>query len=327
MSLSPARNGDVLAIEESKGLCCISAGGSVRWTISIPDLSGPLTPLSIDRTGELALLPAMSSLYCISMDGRIEWHLKEMAHRAVWCPDTDKAFVTDGFGTCYMVDRSGKKLWEFEEPGPGGGCEPWCTVAAGPSGHLYFLSGDTIYCFSAGGALLWKTDMTSMDSEPLIARDGSLVVTMNRGLGAAVLSAISPEGRVRWQQNLNSSAYWQPPLEDSQGTIYAIVSSGFLYSVDRLGKLNWQLQCTPTIDTWPYKPWAYVNEDRSIVMHSVWGSGVFTRHILWLVAPDGTVSYAWWGASPKGIFVDPLGNLYLWSRNGLIAKYDLTSHN
>lgn len=148
------------------------------------------------------------------------------------------AIATDGtiyFGShdkkLYALRPDGTKKWEFSTGGP-----VLSSPAIDYSGKIYFSSVDgNFYVLNPDGTLHWSTRTGGITaSSPVIANDGSIYVCVNQ-----YRSAISPDGKVKWQlPNADNFMSSTPALtadglaiySGSEGTLSAIEPNGDILS-------------------------------------------------------------------------------------------------
>jgi outer membrane protein assembly factor BamB len=159
-------------------------------------------------------------------------------------------------GTLYALRDPGngdrlQLAWRFQPPGRG---SVHSTPAIGRDGTLYAMFGTTgqspstsLYALKApaGGLepqVAWSVELGDgrATSSPIIAGDG----TIYAAAGAGKLSAVSPEGSVRWSAQTGPLSKSSPALGPG-GTVYLPSIDGKLYAVEppaagaTLGSVRW----------------------------------------------------------------------------------------
>jgi len=136
----------------------------------------------------------VSSLICINPDGSIKWNFEVRAMGHYGAPTMDKIGNIFFFGEnssyeygIYSLDYKGNFRWFCQLDGDDDGFEDvQHGLVCDADGTIYVGSawGNYLYAISNSGDLLWKIPLDGMyaDSSPVIGRDGTLYIGLNKGV-------------------------------------------------------------------------------------------------------------------------------------------------
>ena len=132
-------------------------------------------------------------------------------------------------------------------------------------------------CLVEKWKVYFEREPIDTDSEPVIAKDGTIYITA--GIGLDTLYAINPNGNIKWKyeaQGPYSESLYTPALAED-GTIYVQSGDGNFYALNPNGTEKWILK------TGEAKSSPAIGEDGTIFV----GGG----HNLYAINPDGTIKW------------------------------------
>ncbi len=141
----------------------------------------------------------------------------------------------------YCIDTTGKLLWKFRASGE------IYSAPATDGKKIFFTSEDGgVYSLSRDGRLLWQKKISSEPSSPTLDKDGSIFITADGIYG------FSAKGRELFAFTTpDKDAFLTPPVLSPDGlSLLAGCEDGYLYCIDKKGKLNWK---APTPDEDPIR--------------------------------------------------------------------------
>ncbi|WP_145046147.1 MULTISPECIES: PQQ-binding-like beta-propeller repeat protein [Paenibacillus] len=202
-------------------------------------------PAVIGKDGTIYTITS-SGLRAVSANGSPLWTFKDATNQPII--GKDGLIFTIGGTNLYAINPDGTLNSKIAYPGSG-------------SIREYAISGNNVAYLGTGNGTLHAFDLTNKtllwsykgvignyNSHPAIAPDGTVYIAhMNGGLS---LTAINPDGTLKWNKKLNGSAANQismkrgAPILDKDGNIY-VMSTGnnaTIYSISPSVDLNWTLQ-------------------------------------------------------------------------------------
>ena len=146
---------------------------------------------------------------------------------------------------CAQLDANitpGTLKWRFSRWG-------FYPPALGVDGSVYYASESCLFCLNpATGTVNWARSLGyHVVSMPVIARDGTIFVTVKDNLGNAhvYLCSLDPAGNVNWKRPYDLHWYSQPAL-GADGSVYIFGNTGTgsgLYAIDPVdGSIQWIFQ-------------------------------------------------------------------------------------
>lgn len=223
---------------------------SLDWMFEVGPAQG--SPFATRILGTPAIAPD-GTLYLGAMDGKVYAINPDGSEK--WAFDTGNAvqssaaIATDGTvylgstnGTLYALNPDGTVKWTFAEPEALIAASP----AIGPDGTIYIGSmGDNVFFYAVNpdGTKKWEFDAgSSVFSSAAVAADA----TTYFGSADGVLTALLPDGSVRWQSNAAAgSAINSSPAIETDGTIYFVSMDETLHAVNPDGSLKWSNSVGP----------------------------------------------------------------------------------
>jgi outer membrane protein assembly factor BamB len=164
------------------------------------------------------------------------WPFQGANNRYVASPlvANDKVFAPNSNGTLYVLDLTGKLLWEYHTKEP-----LWATPAT--NGNVIYLPSmdHHIYALDAqSGELIWQSkDLGgAVVGTPAIGPDGTLYV----GSFGQLMNALNPQnGEVIWSKSTTGWIWGGPALD--QGVLYFGDLDGVFYAMNAAdGSIRWQ---------------------------------------------------------------------------------------
>ncbi len=299
-----------LAVQNWTGSPAVAADGSMYF-----DYRGKLTALNSDGTPKWTFAQnSLSSSPVVAPDGSIyyvsgpstydKWLYKILPNGALdWSKDlvTDSVFqpVVDNVGRVYVIDyvmvpgynvidysklsafdSSGNLVWEFKVPPD---ILEYQYVALSNDGHIYFMTGDSLYCLDNLGKKQWEY-VFSMNLPSQFAVDSrNNVIFIDHSPSS--LCSISSAGVLNWRLYLSSTTGNRSPVIGKDDTIYVVGSrTGYRASISAISSSGTKL--------WEYIPKEVevfstpaIGADGTIFVSTNWRDRVFA------INPDGSLKW------------------------------------
>ena len=217
------------------GVYAINPDGSLKWTLTISDA---LTGVSIGSDGTLYIAGHNGGLYSVSSAGALNWSYQTGDSFFSGCP----AIASDGTiylagvnGFVYAFDSTGTNIWTYAAFA---GDSFKGSVTISPNGTILAASVNAaVYAINPDGTDQWISfNSGGFDfGAPGIAPDGTIYVA--DGYSGKIF-AINPDGSAKWEYD-SGSAFFGSVSVGSDGTAYALSTSGIAFAVGTDGSLQW----------------------------------------------------------------------------------------
>jgi outer membrane protein assembly factor BamB len=174
------------------GVWAVSPEGKKKWTYEFP----PTSFIPARNLGYGSVVAAKSpacSQPAIAADGTTYWL---------------------GHGV-YALTSDGNLRWAFD---PG---EDFYFVCIGPDGVVYALANGALFALAPDGTEKWKYPFAASDyfrGDLAVGADGTIYLTNNGPGGRSPLSALTPQGKLKWRNQ--SYNFAGKALVAADGTIY-----------------------------------------------------------------------------------------------------------
>ena len=223
-------------------LVAVDPGGSIRWILDGLDRTSSSPAIGPDGTIYVA---GGRHVHAIDPRGEIRWTYEISPGIFLSSP----AVASDG--TIYVggddhalhaIDRDGSPRWTFKT-----GNLIRAPASIGADGTIYVPSQDgRLYAVDPDGSGRWSVvvrrppegyegSRVSVQSPPSIGPDGAIYV-LGRGL-----SAINPDGSIRWHFHTSTSGFRTTPILGGDGNVYVGTGRG-VTALDAQGRLLWEYQ-------------------------------------------------------------------------------------
>ena len=175
------------------------------------------------------------------------------------------------------------------------------------------------HCSSYYGPLddniLWDCTVGGVvTTSPAMASDGTIYVgtMVYAGSGANEITAINPDGSIKWTYTASSWLYGSSPAVGADGTIYIGSLNGTFYAINADGTLKWTYSMGTTFWSSPV-----IAEDGTIYMSS-------EDCNLYALNPDGTLQweYTMEGGSNSSPAIGNDGTIYVGDAEGYLYAID-----
>jgi outer membrane protein assembly factor BamB len=153
----------------------------------------------------------------------------------------------------HAASNPGTRKWEFftnkglPETSPAVASDE--TIYLGADDYLQNMGGE-LFAVNSDGTLKWKfATPGGVRFSPAIGTDGTIYFGANEcGQKSSWLSfgshsclyALSPEGKLKWQFNIDDTLSASSPIIGSDGTIYIGNDGGALFAINRDGTVKWK---------------------------------------------------------------------------------------
>ena len=257
-------------------LYAFNADGTLQWTYQTGAWIRSSPVIGLD--GTIYFGSSDSKLRALTPQGQLLW---EFGARS-WI-QSPPAIGLDGtiyFGSSdyylYAVNPTGDLKWasptgKYIDGAP----------AVGPDGTVYIGSLDgALYAFDpVDGHEKWKYQTVGEIgwASPAVAADGTIYIstadnTPNDGASSAKLSAVRPDGSLKWSHDFRLNAECSPTI-GADGTIYIGSNDGQLYAFSPEGNLLWALPLE-SYDRWLQGSVA-LNSKGQLFITSLWPAKLY----------------------------------------------------
>ena len=220
-------------------LVAVDPGGSIRWILDGFDRIASSPAIGPDGTIYVA---GGHHVYAVDPQGEIRWTYKisPRTFRSSPAVASDGTIYVGGDDhALHAIDRDGSPRWQFKT-----GDLIRAPPSIGADGTIYVPSYDgRLYAVDPDGNERWSAmvkrsiggNFAAVASPPSIGPDGAIYV-LGRGL-----SAINPDGSIRWHFDSNTSGYRTTPILGADGNVY-LGSGRTVTALDARGGLLWEYQ-------------------------------------------------------------------------------------
>ena len=231
-----------LVFSRRRGAVVALRDGKISWEFADPG-SFAKEPLPLPDGGLCVI--ASNRLVRLAPGGSVLWTYTAAAtlYQAPWlAPDGGLHFAEAMRSNSFMVklNADGSLRWRHpSDPGRG--------PAFAQNGTIYWgrETNITLAAFKPDGTPLWQLNRPEQAlSLPVVGRDGTIFLTANV-LYKHVLLAVSPDGRLKWEFNLESSATLDAPAIGSDGTLYLVTRDRWVRAISPDGQLKWHYRVKP----------------------------------------------------------------------------------
>ncbi len=258
----------------------VKESSSITWSLSSP---------AVSQTGDIFVGSPDGSLYALEpCGGEEKWTFdtgSEIFSSPVIGHNGDIYFGSkDKY--LYSIDTNGALNWRFETGG-----EVWSSPTLSPTGDIYFGSHDgKLYKVNPSGSEIWGQNLASghIFSSPSVTLNGSYVYTGTQAgeiyclneqgveewsysTGGEIRSspaigrngtiyvssysddvtALRPNGNVKWKYTTNDRIRWSSPAVDENGIVYIGSNDNGIYSLDLDGSKRWSYATEGQIESSP----------------------------------------------------------------------------
>lgn len=190
----------------------------------------------VDREGNVYVGSRDHTFYSISRTGGVRWR-RDLGSDIYSSPVLDEhghVFIGSDADYFFCLDvNTGEVVWDIRTD-----FDVDTGITIGPSGIIYFGSGEELWAVNADGETQWRfRARVKIFSAPAVADDGTIYF----GAQDDYFYALSPEGHMLWRIRSD-----RPDDNDSSavigddGTIYFGSDDRRVYAVDRNGHVLWR---------------------------------------------------------------------------------------
>ncbi|MCB1187299.1 PQQ-binding-like beta-propeller repeat protein [bacterium] len=218
-------DGRIIASGLAGGLSCISPEGAVIWQQDAYAEFAP--PFRIDGQGRIYIVDRLEGIPLLRVLDAAGDTVYEYEIPGYWLAlpaisnNQEVYLATTGPGLI-KLDRDGQQLWSRSLPYQFYDIR---TICLGPDGNAYVLNaGSSLIALDSAGEELWQTSFKYglADYGMALAADGTLyfsdAVYSSNG-GAFAVTAIAPDGRLKWQCVVDGEIAGSPVV-DGKGGIF-----------------------------------------------------------------------------------------------------------
>ncbi len=209
----------------------LNMSGGVLWKIQY---NGSVSAPTISEDGTIYTVEENGSIYAVSPNGSVKWKYMVYGYSSP---------VIGIDGTIYVGGYDSKKLYAFDDEGH----LKWSievgriytSPSVGDDGTIYVSGGKNFYAIEPDGKIKWKISNLFL-STVAISSDGTIY-----GVNALYLYAISPEGKIKWKfkpEGHTPGLLSAPPVIDRDGIVYIGDDKGYVYALNSMGSLLWNLK-------------------------------------------------------------------------------------
>ena len=251
-----ASDGTIYAVTQSPGaLSALDPAGTVRWTVSFPDIV--VVSPTIGPDGSVYVAANDGVVRAVNADGSIRWATEIPDTRSILgsptvTPDGSTVLVgttgpTGTTGGLVALSSTGELLWKAEI-----GDDPVYTPSIGPDGTIYAGSPRSVAAVSPTGEVLWTRTGPSIFGYASVGADGRVYA---RDVDAGALLALDgATGATIWSAALDGIPT-PPTLTANDRLVVATRNAsgdgGALYVLDADGSVISQLALPDVPQTSP----------------------------------------------------------------------------
>jgi len=203
----------------------------VKWFA--PTLEPVVAAPALDKNGNVYIGDESGTVYSFNSAGELRWtfHTRQPVYAGLSI-EQELIYVPSLDSSLYCLDTSGNLRWSVNLND-----ELWAPPAIGTDRNLYLTSDKgKLISVDPKGKVRWQVQLgDEASSAPTIGPDGNIYVS------ADSIYSFTPKGKRKWAFGTPDNSYFfAAPVLDQDGLVYAGSFDGFVYCLNREGRMVWR---------------------------------------------------------------------------------------
>jgi len=210
--------------------------GSIKWRFLTP--LGNLSTGALGQDGTYFYGSLDQHVHAIDREGNLKWKQKISGFYNTGVrpaiTKTKEIILAVGTGVTALHAETGNILWFYEKP-----MDLGFSVSIDHLGNIYTGTPNSLLALSSEGVKKWEFPVFYGPREIMIGHDGTLYFHILRD---SLFYALNPDGTLKWTFKLRGRAENNSPAISSDGSIYLVEVSPFMYKLNLMGSLQWEIE-------------------------------------------------------------------------------------
>ena len=234
-------DGTIYVGSYNHNLYALNPDGTVKWSVDLYGEIEACPAIGADGTiyaGTEYSNPVTGHLYALNKDGTLKWSsdTAETNDSIIASPvigNDNNIYLATWGGFVYSIKPDSTINWKLKA-----GIDMSSSLAIGNNGDIYVRSGNRfLYSLKSDGSLNWSYSLILKPNKisPAIGGDGTIY--MSSGDDGYSLTALNPDGSVKWQYSIEHKMGTSPAIGQDETIYFGMDNS--LYALNPNGALKW----------------------------------------------------------------------------------------